>query len=179
MKLIVGLGNPGKRYEKSRHNIGFFVLNAFQSKFQDVLSDWQLSKKFNAQVSGGMVNGKKILLAKPMTYMNHSGQTVGLIGHYYKLTPEDIIVIHDDKDLLLGEIRVHTGRGAAGHNGIKSIIAHIGKDDLTRIRVGVASRNEKRMKNTAKFVLGKFGLLEKKKTDQAVAQSVKEILELL
>ncbi|PIR74025.1 MAG: aminoacyl-tRNA hydrolase [Candidatus Magasanikbacteria bacterium CG10_big_fil_rev_8_21_14_0_10_47_10] len=179
MKLIVGLGNPGKRYEKTRHNIGFFVVDALQTAHGTTLTPWQISKKFNAQISGGMLGGQKIILAKPMTYMNRSGEAVGLIGQYYKLAPKDIIVVHDEKDLPLGELRVQTGRGDAGHNGVKSIIEHVGKDEITRIRVGIASDNMKKMKHTEKFVLGKFGILERKTVEQSVEHAMQEILALL
>lgn len=180
MKLIVGLGNPGKQYEKTRHNIGFMVLDALHPKLPATdLSEWSLSKKFNAIIAGGTVHSEKIILAKPMTYMNHSGQAVGLIGHYYKIPPRDVIVIHDEKDLPLGELKMQTGRGDAGHNGVKSIIDHIGKEELTRIRVGVAAKNERKMRDTAKFVLGRFGLLEKKLLTETIDRTADEVLKLI
>jgi peptidyl-tRNA hydrolase, PTH1 family len=180
MKLIVGLGNPGKRYQKTRHNVGFMVLDALRAHFKyDDISDWEVSKKFNAAIAGCTVKGEKIILAKPMTFMNHSGQAVGLVAHYYKIPIKDIIVVHDDKDLPLGRMKVDTGRGHAGHNGVRSIMELLQKKDLCRVRVGIAHRNEKRMGDTAKFVLGKFGLLEKKQLDKAVASAKNEILSLL
>lgn len=180
MKLIVGLGNPGKKYEKTRHNIGFMVLDALHLKLQaEKISKWELSKKFNAEIAGCTVHGEKILLAKPMTFMNKSGEAVGLIGNYYKIPPGDLIVVHDEKDIPLGDIRVQTDRGHAGHNGIRSIIEHIGTKDFTRVRVGIAAENEKKMEDTAKFVLGKFGIFEKKKVQESVSKSVDEIKKLL
>jgi len=177
MKLIIGLGNPGKRYEKTRHNVGFMILNALREKLDS--SDWSLSKKFNAETSGLTINGEKIILAKPMTFMNASGQSVQLIAHFYKVVPEDIIVVHDDKDLKLGDVRVQEDRSHAGHNGIKSIIEHIGTQKFTRVRVGVASENEKKMRDTSKFVLGKFGLFDRKKVEEVIQQSTEEIKKIL
>ena len=181
MKLIVGLGNPGKAYAKTRHNVGFMVVDACQEALRSFhISAWQLSKKFNATIAGCTIRGdEKIILAKPMTFMNDSGQTVQLLAQFYKLTHRDIIVVHDDKDLPLGEIKVQTNRGDAGHNGVKSVITHIGTQDFMRIRIGVASDNPKKMNNTAEFVLQKFGIFERKKAEAAIAQSVEEIKKLI
>lgn len=175
MKLIVGLGNPGKQYERTRHNIGFMVLDALKEQYPD-LSDWDLSKKFNAAVSGGVINGQKIILLKPQTYMNNSGQAVQLIAHYYKIPPRNIMIVHDDKDIALGEMKIQTERGAGGHNGVKSIIEHLGTKECTRIRVGVKSKSDRRMRDTAKFVLGRFGLLERKMVQESIQLSLKEVL---
>ncbi len=180
MKLIIGLGNPGKRYEKTRHNVGFIILDKlYYSLHEYDISNWELSKKFNAEICGCNIKGEKIILAKPMTFMNDSGQAVQMIAHFYKIVPEDIIVVHDDKDLRLSDVRTQEDRGPAGHNGIKSIIEHIGTQKFTRIRVGVASDNEKKMSDTAKFVLQKFGLFEKKKLEEVINKSVEEIKKML
>ena len=180
MKLIVGLGNPGKQYEKTRHNVGFMILDQLQGELggHDI-NDWSLSKKFNAMVCGTTFNNEKIILAKPMTYMNGSGQSVQLIAQFYKMTHRDLIVVHDDKDLLLGEIKIQENRGDAGHNGIKSIIEHIKTKDFIRVRVGIASDNERKMQNTSKFVLGKFGMFEKKFLQRTIEEASKKIIALL
>ncbi len=177
MKLVVGLGNPGKQYEKTRHNIGFIILNYLQEKLESPA--WSLSKKFNAEISEINLNGEKIILAKPMTFMNHSGQAVGLIMHYYKIKREDLVVVQDDKDIVLGKVKTQKDRGDGGHNGIKSIIEHINTKNFSRIRVGVASENNKKMQDTAKFVLGRFGLLEKKKVKQTIDEAMNEIKNFL
>jgi PTH1 family peptidyl-tRNA hydrolase len=181
MKLIVGLGNPGKKYAKTRHNVGFMIVDALRETLtaDPNLSHWELSKKFNAEVCGGTSGKQQFVLAKPMTFMNDSGQAVQLVAHFYKLTPADIIVVHDDKDLPLGAVKVQTDRGDAGHNGVRSIIAHIGTKEFTRVRIGVASDNERKMKDTAKFVLHKFGLLDKKKVAQTIGRAVEEIQTLI
>lgn len=189
MKLVIGLGNPGKQYQKTRHNIGFIVLDALQEKLsrhedgiplaagkEERISKWELSKKFNAEVSGLTLNNEKIILAKPMTFMNESGIAVQLLTHFYKLTARDLIIVHDDKDLKLGDIRIQTDKSSAGHNGVQSIIDHIGTQNFTRVRIGVASDNPRKMQDTAKFVLKKFGLFEKKKVDEVVEKSIEEIL---
>lgn len=180
MKLIVGLGNPGKEYQKTRHNIGFMVMDALHDQLDDDLtSEWELSKKFNAEIAIFTIEQEKIFLIKPMTFMNDSGATVGLLSHYYHILPHDLIVIHDDKDLPLGTVRIQTNRGPAGHNGIKSIIAHIGTQDFQRMRIGVAPQNPKRMSDVGKFVLGKFGLFEKKTVEDVIQRSIEEIKNII
>ena len=181
MKLIVGLGNPGKQYEKTRHNIGFMVLDALQKELSEYkINKWELSKKFNAEICGVTVShNDKIILAKPLTFMNDSGIAVQLIAHFYQLSHRDIIVVHDDKDIALGEIKVQTDRSSAGHNGVQSIIDHIGTQDFTRVRVGIKRANERGMQDTAKFVLSKFGLFERKKVDEVIKKSVEEIKNIL
>ena len=176
MKLVVGLGNPGKRYEKTRHNIGFLVLDELAKSQQ---AQWSVNKKFNAATTDIMHGEEKIILAKPLTYMNESGQAVGLMAHYYSLSPTDIIVVHDDKDIDLGKIMVQKNRGHAGHNGIKSIFSHLGTKDIERVRVGVASKNNRRMQDTASFVLGKFSLLERRAMQAAITEAMTKVQTLL
>lgn len=170
MKLIVGLGNPGKRYEKTRHNIGFIVLDALQKKWGT--PDWSLSSKFNAEVTSYAPTKEKIYLLKPMTFMNESGQSVEMMAEYYKINPSDIIVVHDDKDIPLGEIKTQRDRGHAGHNGIRSIIDRMGTKDFHRVRIGVANPKKQEHMDTADFVLGKFGLLERSDVSQTINKSV-------
>src|SRR3989339_662372 len=161
MKLIVGLGNPGKQYEKTRHNAGFLVLDELQ-KLPGMIK-WSLSKKFNAEISDGSIVNESIMLVKPMTFMNNSGQSVGLLINYYTLDPtKELIVLHDEKDIALGTIKVQKDRGAAGHNGVKSIIEHLGTQNFTRIRLGIASDHPRQMEDTVNFVLGKFSMFEKR-----------------
>ncbi len=183
MKLIVGLGNPGKQYEKTRHNVGFMVLDYLHDQLNKTtgLDNWNLSKKFNAEICSGMFYGKKIIMAKPMTFMNASGQSVQLIAHFYKLKSTDIIIVHDDKDIPIGEIKIQTNRGPAGHNGVLSIIENISTQNFTRIRVGIKPTEEKKMKSINKFVLGKFGFSERhilrKMLDTAVDAIINNIQE--
>ena len=180
MKLIVGLGNPGKKYEKTRHNVGFMALDRlYQTLEKNNVSAWELSKKFNSQICSCVINNEKIILAKPMTFMNASGIAVQLIAHYYKIEPQDIIVIHDDKDIKLGEIKIQKDRGHAGHNGIRSIIENLNSQNFTRVRIGIASASEKKMADTANFVIGKFGIFEKGKLEKTLTQALDETLKII
>lgn len=181
MKLIVGLGNPGKEYQRTRHNMGFLVLDALRELIAEAYdaSPWELSKKFNAEVSGCSIRGEKIVLAKPMTYMNDSGIAVQLLAHFYRLTRRDLLVVHDDKDLPLGIVKLQDNRGDAGHNGVRSVIEHIGDKDFERLRVGIAQSDPKKMKETSAFVLGKFGVFERKKADAAITAAAERILRVL
>lgn len=178
--LIIGLGNPGKHYAKTRHNVGFMVLDALHDRLKEYnINNWELSKKFNAEISGCTIQNKKIILAKPLTFMNRSGETVGLIGQFYKLTHKDLMVVHDDKDIVLGEIKIQEDRGHAGHNGIKSIMEILDTKDFIRVRVGIASENKKKMEDTASFVLKKFGVFEKKKLESTISKAVEKIIILI
>lgn len=180
MKLLVGLGNPGKRYAKTRHNVGFMVIDAlFDALGSANFSSWELSKKFNAFVCGGTYKGKKIILAKPQTFMNHSGEAVVRIAQFYKVSAEDILVVHDEKDLPLGEIRLQEDRGHAGHNGVRSIIEHLGTKQFVRLRIGIGAANPRKMEDTARFVLGRFGFLEKADLERVIKQSVEKLTVLL
>lgn len=180
MRLVVGLGNPGKQYQKTRHNFGFIVLDALREKLKEEgVSNWELSKKFNAEICGLTLNNEKIILAKPMTFMNESGIAVQLLAHFYKLAARDLIVVHDDKDLKLGDIRVQTGKSDAGHNGVKSILERLGTQNFTRVRLGIAPEKESKMKDAADFVLSKFGLFEKKKVDAFLETVVEKILKII
>ncbi|MCL0074007.1 aminoacyl-tRNA hydrolase [Dehalococcoidia bacterium] len=133
MKLIVGLGNPGRAYVNTRHNIGFECLNLFARK-EGIAWDRRQAK---ARVGFGNVAGEKVILAKPLTFVNLSGQSVGPLVRYYRITPADILVVYDDVDFPLGKIRIREGGGAGGHNGMKSIIEHLNMRDFPRIRVGI------------------------------------------
>ena len=149
MKLIVGLGNPGTKYAGNRHNIGFMALDRIASDHG--FSPWK--SKFNALLAEGTVGGTKILLLKPQTFMNRSGQSVGEAMRFYKLTPADVHVIHDELDLAPGKARAKQGGGHAGHNGLRSIHAHIGAD-YGRVRLGIGHPGNK--DQVARYVLNDF-----------------------
>lgn len=136
MKLIIGLGNPGKDYEKTRHNAGFLAIDTIARALK-IHDTGSFDKKSNSELIPITINDEKILLVKPQTFMNSSGEAVRKLMDFYKLQPQDIIIIHDEKDLPLGEYREQTNRGAAGHNGVLSVIAHLGTKDFKRIRIGV------------------------------------------
>jgi len=138
MKIIAGLGNPGTQYAGNRHNIGFMAVDALQRL--PSFAPW--SKKFKAEISEGEIAGEKVLLMKPQTYMNLSGESVGEAMRFFKLTPADIIAIHDELDLPAGRVRIKTGGGHGGHNGLKSLDAHCGKD-YRRLRLGIGHPGDK------------------------------------
>ena len=149
MLLFVGLGNPGAKYAGNRHNIGFMALDQIASDHG--FGPWKA--KFQGQISEGRLGSEKVLLLKPETFMNRSGQSVGEAMRFYKLTPEDIIVFHDELDLAPGKLRVKQGGGHAGHNGLRSMHQHIG-DAYARVRLGVGHPGRKEM--VAHYVLQDF-----------------------
>ncbi|MEX3011985.1 aminoacyl-tRNA hydrolase [Hoeflea sp. TYP-13] len=149
MLLVAGLGNPGPRYANQRHNIGFMAADAIARRHS--FSSW--SKKFKGEIAEGHLAGEKVLLIKPQTFMNLSGDAVGEAMRFYKLSPADLIVIYDELDLQPGKARIKTGGGHGGHNGIKSIDAHCGKD-YRRLRLGIGHPGVKERVNN--HVLGDF-----------------------
>ena len=133
MKIITGLGNPGTEYAKTKHNVGFMFVDALAEKLG--VTEWK--DKFDAKVGEGRIGTEKVLLVKPQTYMNDSGRSVGPVMNFYKLAPEDLIVAHDDMDIPAGTIRIRKKGSAGGHNGIKSILAHVGDEHFSRVRIGI------------------------------------------
>ncbi|MBO0663708.1 aminoacyl-tRNA hydrolase [Jiella sp. MQZ9-1] len=154
MLLIAGLGNPGPRYAGNRHNIGFMAIDeiARQANFPS------FSKKFSGEIAEGVIGGEKVLLLKPLTFMNNSGRSVGEAVRFYKLEPQQIVVIHDELDLAPGKMRVKTGGGHGGHNGLKSIDAHLGSKDYRRVRLGIGHPGRKEAVNP--HVLGDFSKVD-------------------
>ena len=134
IKLIVGLGNPGRQYEKTRHNAGFLFLDALA---RDLGFTWSNQSRFQGLFAEGSVANGKIMLLKPDTFMNRSGQSVGKITQYYKLLPEEILVVHDELDFNPGVVKLKKEGGHAGHNGLRDIIAHLGSKEFYRLRIGI------------------------------------------
>ncbi|MBN1191094.1 MAG: aminoacyl-tRNA hydrolase [Dehalococcoidales bacterium] len=160
MILIAGLGNPGKEYSSNRHNIGFLCINSFARKHNIALD----KKQGGARTGTGTAEGIDVVLAKPQTYMNLSGRPVYSLLRKYSLTPDDLIVIHDDLDLPLGKIRIRSGNSSGGHNGIKSIIACLGTQDFIRIRVGISRpplEGEEKEQTVVEYVLGDFSEIDR------------------
>ncbi len=155
MKIIAGLGNPGAKYAGNRHNIGFMAVDAIHRKGD--FGPW--SKKYKSEIAEGEIGGQKVLLMKPDTFMNLSGEAVGQAMRFYKLAPADIIAIHDELDLPAGKARIKVGGGNGGHNGLKSLDAHCGKD-YKRLRLGIGHPGVKELVHN--HVLGDFA-----KADQA------------
>lgn len=139
MILIVGLGNPGDKYDGTRHNIGFETLDSLLKKYQPLdKSTWEESKKTKSFIKKAEICGIPVLLAKPQTFMNNSGMAVSLLLSYYKLDPKEMIIVHDELDLPLGKIQVRFGGGTAGHNGLESILEHTKTEKFIRIRMGIS-----------------------------------------
>ncbi len=149
MKLFVGLGNPGQKYAANRHNIGFMALDRIAD--DQGFGPWK--SKFQAQITEGRLGSDKVIMLKPQTFMNLSGQSVGEAMRFYKLTPEDVVVFHDELDLAPGKARAKTGGGHAGHNGLRSIHQHIGAD-YDRIRLGIGHPGDKN--RVSGYVLSDF-----------------------
>jgi len=136
--LLVGLGNPGEKYARSRHNVGFMIADALQRRYGRA----PFRGKFDGDLAEAEIAGEKVLLLEPTTYMNESGKSVGAASRFFKIPKEDVIVFHDEMDLALGKVRVKKGGGAAGHNGIRSVANHIGPQ-FRRVRVGIGHPGEK------------------------------------
>lgn len=172
MKLIVGLGNPTKEYENTRHNIGFMAIDALSEEYHIPVD----SLRHKALIGKGAIEGQKVILAKPVTYMNLSGEAVRAISDYYKIPPEDIIIIFDDTTLDVGRMRIRKKGSAGGHNGIKSIIAHLGTMEFPRIKIGIGAKREGQ--DLADYVLSRFPKEEKEALGQ-VLEDVKKAVALM
>ncbi|WEE36440.1 aminoacyl-tRNA hydrolase [Lactiplantibacillus paraplantarum] len=149
MKMIVGLGNIGRQYVQTRHNVGFMIVDELANNLNTTFQ----TSKFEAQVATAFQGGEKVLLVKPSTYMNDSGRAVGPLMSYYNVDPTDLLVIHDDLDLPLGKVRLKQKGSAGGHNGIKSIINHVGDQHFKRVKVGI---DHPQKMSVVDYVLGKF-----------------------
>lgn len=179
MKLIVGLGNPGKEYEKTRHNVGFLILDALREKLE--AEEFHEEKRLKALLTKAKTDSLDLLLAKPLTYMNKSGEAVQKILHFYKLKPQDLVVVYDDLDLSLDHIRVRQKGSAGTHNGMKSIVASLGTDNFPRVRVGIESRGETApiKQDLASFVLSTFTKKDGIKAKKAIEKAADAIITML
>jgi PTH1 family peptidyl-tRNA hydrolase len=179
MKLIIGLGNPGKDYEKSRHNTGWRVIDELVKEFK--FDEPKKESKFKALVCSGIYNDEKIILAKPVTYMNLSGEAVAALRHFYKVESDDLWIIYDDLDLPLGQIRIRKEGGPGTHNGMKSVIECTGINNFPRFRVGIESRGvtAHEAQETADFVIAPFLAEETRTAAIALKKTVKAIITAL
>lgn len=187
MKLIVGLGNPGEKYEKTRHNLGFMVVEKFLKDFEMIKdTNWNNSAKFKSDIvqlewkpKVGVL--QKVILAKPKTYMNNSGMAVSLIASFYKIQPSDIWIIHDDFDLPIGSMKIRFGGASAGHHGVESIIGTLKTDKFWRFRMGTGESHSRgkmakhKIRQADDFVLGGFGKGESGKVRELIKRAVKAI----
>lgn len=167
VKLIIGLGNPGKEYENTRHNFGFVAVLDFYTHHRADFGDWK--KKFSARIAEGKFDGEKIILALPQTFMNNSGEAVRRSAKYFKIIPDhldDIWLIHDDLDLPLGATRLSTRAGTAGHKGVESVIKTLGSQNFARFRLGIRTPRQDKVP-TDQYVLEKFS-----KEEMRIAQEM-------
>jgi PTH1 family peptidyl-tRNA hydrolase len=175
MKIIVGLGNPGKKFKKTRHNLGFIVVESLRSKFKN-FSNWKKSKKFLSEISEGKIDSERVILVKPQTFMNNSGKAIKLLTKSFKLKAESLFVIHDDLDLPLGKMKISIGRGSGGHKGVQSIIDEIGTKDFVRFRIGIKPNSKFKMQNAKlKFKIQNFVLEKFNKKEEKI---LKEVIEM-
>ena len=172
MLLVAGLGNPGAKYERNRHNIGFSAVENIAEKFS--ASAW--IKKFRGELCEAKAAGQRVFFLKPQTYMNLSGESVSAATHFYKIPPEKVIVIYDEIDLLPGKLRVKQGGGNGGHNGIKSIDAHLGTD-YWRVRIGVGRPEDK--SQVANYVLDNFSKDEVQQQQKMIAAITEHFILLM
>ncbi len=174
MKIIAGLGNPAGKYEGTRHNTGFMVID----RLAELHSIRVNTNRQRGLCGSGIIGGEKVLLVKPLTFMNLSGECLGPLLDYFKLEPEDLLVICDDISLQLGQIRIRGKGSAGGHNGLKSIIQHLGSQDFPRIKVGVGGKPERM--DLADYVLGHFSREEQavmKETVERAAEAAEMVIQ--
>lgn len=165
MYIIAGLGNPTKEYDKTRHNVGFSVIDALADQYNIDVSE----RKHKALCGRGAIEGQKVVLMKPQTFMNLSGESIRAAVDFYKVDPEDIIIIYDDISLEPGQLRIRLKGSAGGHNGIKNIIAHLGTQEFPRIKVGVGAKPPRM--DLADYVLSRFSQGEQKLMDGAFKEA--------
>lgn len=165
MYIIVGLGNPTREYDKTRHNVGFSVIDVLADRIGIDVSE----KKHRALCGKGMLEGQKVILAKPQTFMNLSGESVRAMVDFYKVSPDEVIIIYDDISLEPGQLRIRTKGSAGGHNGIKNIIAHLGTQEFPRIKVGVGEKPK--YMDLADYVLSRFSKGEQELMDDAFREA--------
>ena len=173
MILIAGLGNPGKEYENTRHNAGFLVLDTLAQKLGADLSE----RKHRALCGKAVIGGQKVILLKPQTYMNSSGESIRAAADYYKVPPEDILVVYDDISLAPGQLRIRAKGSAGGHNGIKSIIAHLGTQEFPRVKVGIGEKPPRM--DLADYGLGHFSSGENNIMEEATKEAADAICEIV
>jgi PTH1 family peptidyl-tRNA hydrolase len=163
IKLIVGLGNPGQQYEKTRHNAGFLFLDRLASELGVF---WVSQSKFQCSLAEANIGNTSVMLLKPTTFMNRSGESVGKVARYYKVMPEEILVVHDELDFNPGVLRLKISGGHAGHNGLRDIISHLGSNEFYRLRIGIGRPDQKQ--DVANFVLSQPTKLESEMIGSAI-----------
>jgi PTH1 family peptidyl-tRNA hydrolase len=173
IRLIVGLGNPGQKYAKTRHNAGFLLLNELV-KIED--GEFSLQSRFLGSLAELVTSAGKLYLLKPNTFMNRSGQSVSLVMKYFKILPEEVMVVHDELDFSVGMMKLKFSGGHGGHNGLRDIVSAIGTKDFVRLRLGIDRPRESSM--LANYVLSDFSKLEAQKIDDVLAEFIQKVPQL-
>ncbi len=171
--LVVGLGNPGPQYAKTRHNLGFMVVDLLAARMG---ATFKVHKRSGAEIATGRLAHRPVVLAKPRTYMNESGRQVGPLAKFYSVTPADVIVIHDELDIDFGQIRLKQGGGEGGHNGLRSLVNALGTKDFHRVRIGIGRPPGR--KDPAAFVLENFSATERRQVP-TICEMAADATELL
>lgn len=182
MKILVGLGNPGEKYQDTRHNVGFITVDTLLKQFEPLKKTfWEQDEKIDTK--NLKINGEEVLLAKPKTFMNNSGYAIKALLGKQKANPEDLVLIYDDVDLPLGKLRVRFGGAAGGHHGVESVIEQLGNDKFLRIRLGIGNskyENSKKVKkDLSEYVVAPFTAQEKKKVKEMINQAIRSTLLIL
>lgn len=181
MKLIIGLGNPGEKYLKTRHNLGFMVVEELAKREKGKGESWKLEKKFKSEICTFTLNAFPFTLVKPQTFMNNSGMAVKAIVDYYKIPLEDVIVVYDELDLPFGKIKVRLGGSAAGHHGVESIMEYLKDDKFVRVRLGIGNLKTQSAEhkgehiNVDHFVTEEFNSNEKSKVKHMTKEAIRAL----
>jgi len=174
IKLIVGLGNPGPKYDQTRHNAGFWFLDALANEFHAVL---RAENKFHGEVAKSHIKGEDVWLLKPDTFMNLSGQSIAALTHFYKISPEQVLVVHDELDLPPGTARLKRGGGHGGHNGLRDTIVKLGSKDFARLRIGIGHPGDK--SKVHDYVLKQASRDDQIEIDIAIRHAVDVVAEIV
>ncbi|MGZ5568371.1 MAG: aminoacyl-tRNA hydrolase [Limisphaerales bacterium] len=169
--LIVGLGNPGKEYDGTRHNVGFALVERLANSWR---ANWELKKKFNSRLAQVDRDGRRIVLCEPQTYMNSSGEAVQAVSEYYKLPAKQILILADDADLPLGTIRLRPDGSSGGHHGLESIEQHLGTRAYARLKIGIG-RGAEDGRQISGFVLGRFAASDKKVVEEVLGRASQQV----
>lgn len=170
LHLIVGLGNPGAEYARTRHNAGFMLVEKLAGQWR---ADWALEKKFNARIARAEPGGRRTVLCEPQTFMNLSGEAVGAVAEFYRIATAQMLVVVDDADLPLGQIRLRERGSSGGHHGLESLEQHLGTRDFARLRIGIGRIDGAR--EISNFVLGKFGPDEMKLAEKVLTVAADQV----
>ena len=177
MKIVIGLGNPGSKYEFTRHNIGFRIIDSLA---RDMGIEFNKVKSYYSLISRGMINNHKVMLVKPQTFMNLSGRAVNRVVSYYKIPLQDLLIVYDDLNLELGQVRIRKKGSSGGHKGIESIMQYLNSEDIPRLRIGIGNPSVNYNFDCVSYVLSNFNNDEEDKIEEVIqlsTEAVKTIIE--